>query len=100
MGNKLILEVGSMTLEVGDKITELSPSQFKILYQFFKVVKDRPALSFPKDTIVYYQDIDFSRGAMKVHMVDIKKLLPDGSYENVRGQGYKLNTRWAWELKA
>lgn len=99
MGNKIILDVGAMTLEVsGGKVTELSPSQFKILYHFFNRV-NRKDIEYRDEPIAYYQDIGFSRGAMKVHMVDIKKLLPEGSYENIRGQGYKLNTRWAWELK-
>ena len=86
MDKKLILDVGAMTFQIGQKSYNLSPSQFKILYQFFL-----------KETI-YYEDIPFGRGALKVHMVDIKKILPDGTYENIWGQGYKRSGSWEWEI--
>jgi len=86
MDKKFILDVGAMTLQIGEKSYSLSPSHFKILYQFFL------------NEMIYYEDIPFSRGALKVHMVDIKRILPNHAYENIWGQGYKRSGSWEWEI--
>lgn len=98
---KLTLSISHLAFKTQGRVSELSPGQFKILYQFFLVVKEyqdkkQHGEFYPT---VCYEDIPVTHGAMKVLMVDIKKILPKGSYENIRGEGYRPSQNWIWILQ-
>ncbi len=93
---KLKLSIPNLTLQVenGGPI-QLSPQLFKVLYQLFK--SGRKA---GEHSIIYYNEFPIeSHAALKVLFVDIKKMLPKGSYVNVRNEGYRPLGICQWELK-
>lgn len=94
----LILNIPLLTLKVGQRETSLSPGLFKVLYQLFQAAsRGRSGELMP---VAEYEKFPMTHGALKVQFVDIKQMLPEGSYENVRGKGYRPSGAWKWELIA
>lgn len=94
--SKLTLDLPNLTLEAEGRSHPLSSQLFKVVYQFFKAAaRGQNGQLLP---VVKYADFPMTQGAIKVHMVDLKKLLPEGSYENVRGEGYRPSSAWKWVL--
>ncbi len=97
MPKTLELNIPKMELVVeGGEPVALSAQLFKVFYQFFFSVR-RSRLEKSDQPIVYYDDIPgMTRGAAKVHMVDVKNMLPHGAFTNLRGEGYLPSMRWKW----
>ncbi len=96
----LELNLPRMELSVeGGEPMVLSAQLFKVFYQFFFAVR-KARIDESDRAIVYYDAIPgMTRGAAKVHMVDVKNMLPLGAYTNSRGEGYLPSLRWKWRMK-
>jgi hypothetical protein len=64
----------------------LTKVQFRILYAIFKAARDPMVTKH-----VPYGEMPVTLGSLKVHMVAINKILPEGAIDTIPKVGYKWN---------